>query len=215
MSRPLLDARASVRDAALKLLPADTISPDGRNGEGLAHDEASVWKRVLNLRLVEWMRPRVVLETHPGLGVSTYLYERGCGNVMSWSDSDAPQRIPSCSIVDVDPFGAPWGTLEAIQPLIRAQTVLLVSNGEAQAVHRNLRKAQRYPTRYYGRRLPQWVTKEYLPRLESLTGCDVRFFYAFPTTVRAVLSRRSLPRMLWKGCPRWMWWLRKYAAGDE
>jgi len=114
-------------------------------------------------------------------------------------------------LVDIDPFGAPWRFVDNVRQLIGIRSVIQISNGEAHAVVRNLRRAQQYPTNNFGRGLPRWVTREYLPRLEDLLRMKVQFFYAFPTTVRAVLSGRRLPQRLWSGCPQWMWWLSKYA----
>jgi hypothetical protein len=116
------------------------------------------------------------------------------------------------ALIDIDPFGSPWDTLETLSKMIKAADVVFVSNGEAYAVRRGLRRGQKYPSRYSGRDLPKWVTREYLPRLERVTTLKVQFFYAFPTTVRAVLSRLQLPPSLWAGCPQWMWWLEKYAV---
>jgi hypothetical protein len=207
----MLNNRRALLEAGLAQLPTHLLTVRGRNGESLAHDEASVWKRVLNLRLVTWMRPSLVIETHPGLGISTALYRRGCSKVTSLSEAIEMRAIPSASIFDVDPFGAPWDTVRAIVPFMKGQTILQVSNGEAQAVRRNLRKAQKFPTRFFGVRMPRWVLEEYVPRLEDQTKSTAAFFYAFPTTIRVILSRRPLPQWLWEDCPRWMWWLSKYA----
>jgi hypothetical protein len=116
------------------------------------------------------------------------------------------------ALIDIDPFGAPWDTIETLSGIISLADVVFVSNGEAYAVRRGLRRGQKYPSRYSGRDMPKWVTSEYLPRLERVTRLNIEFFYAFPTTVRVVLSRSRLPSALWVGCPQWMWWLERYAA---
>jgi hypothetical protein len=86
----------------------------------------------------------------------------------------------------------------------------MITNGEALAVRRNLIKAQRFPTKFYGKKMPIWVTNELLPKLKEITQMEVQFFYAFPTSIRVILSNQSLPKSLWNGCPQWMWWLPKY-----
>jgi hypothetical protein len=193
----------------LPMLPSFYLG-GGRNGEALDTDEAAVWKRVITYRLARYLQPRTVIETHPGLGLSTELYKHAWPKTVFFQPSAAPSSSVA-AIVDVDPFGGPWDSLRETAPFIGDSTIVQVSNGEALAVRRNLRRGQRYPTLYYGRNLPAWVVFEYLPRLEALVGRPVRFFYAFPSTVRAVLSNRPLPQSLWAGCPRWMWWLSRYA----
>jgi hypothetical protein len=47
----------------------------GRNGEELATDEASVWKRVINYRVARYLRPNTILETHKGFGISTAIFK--------------------------------------------------------------------------------------------------------------------------------------------
>jgi len=194
----------------MRQLPTLPYPNSSRNGEALDTDEAAIWKRVLNYRLASFLRPRLLLETHPGVGVSTSLYRHASPKTDIFYG--AAMLAPRVDLIDVDPFGSPWDTLQKVKHLISRNCVVQVSNGEAHAVRRNLRRGQKYPTRYFGRRLPQWVVWEYLPRLQSVIGLKVRFFYAFPTTVRAILAEKELPETLWEGCPRWMWWLRKYAV---
>jgi hypothetical protein len=209
-------ARRELMAAALRQLPPLSqalLSLKGRNGDTLDTDEAAAWKRAINFRLASYLHPSHILETHPGLGISTAFYRQAAPNATISALEEGRQPTLAADLVDVDPFGSPWGTLTTLQPVLSDRTVLLVSNGEAHAVRRNLRTGQAYPTQFWGKRLPLWVTLEYLPRLELITGLKVRFFYAFPTTIRAVLSAADLPRHLWEGCPRWMWWLQQYAAG--
>lgn len=188
---------------------------EGRSGEAIGVDEASVWKRVLNLRLARFLQPSRILETHGGLGVSTFFYRRAAPNaeIVSLSDFKMCRTLSGFfDLIDIDPFGFPYDALDAALPLLAVQGVLLVSNGEAFAVGRNWQNVLYAPTTNVGRRLNRWVKDEYLPRLEALTGLTVRFFYAFPTTVRAVLSRRELPDELWRGCKQWKWYLERYEA---
>jgi hypothetical protein len=203
--------RKRLFDDGLRELPAIDLPSADRNGEALDTDEAAVWKRVLNYRLASHLKPRRLIETHPGVGVSTTLYKHASPGTEFIPVSDAiSMRGPSISMIDIDPFGSPWLSLEEVSCLISRETVIQVSNGEAHAVRRNLKRGQKYPTRYFGCRLPQWVIKEYLPHLENTVGLKVQFFYVFPTTVRVILANRPLPQHLWLGCPRWMWWLSKY-----
>jgi hypothetical protein len=194
--------------AELPALPAFTIS--GRNGEELATDEAAVWKRVLSLRLTRWLQPNVIVESHPGLGIGSAIYLHAAPQAAVLDLDEALAGHVRAGILDIDPFGQPWDTLRDSAPLLHDQLVLFVSNGEAHAVRRNVRRGQRFPTTYYGRRMHLWVEREFIPRVEELTGLQRRFFYAFPTTVRAVFSSLHLTGSLWHGCPQWMWWLGKH-----
>jgi hypothetical protein len=153
---------------------------------------------------------RLDLETHPGQFVSTEIYRSARPSAHIFGHLDMITES-SLDLIDIDPFGQPWDTITSVLAFIANDTVVLVSNGEAHAVRRNLKRAQRYPTPYSGRDMPRWVTTEYLPRLTELIGLPCRFFYAFPTTVRSVHSRGLLPDVLFNGCPQWMWWLAKYA----
>jgi hypothetical protein len=195
----------------LAALPLTKLSSQpGRNGEELATDEASVWKRVLNYRVAAFRRPDSILETHPGQFVSTAIYRSARPSAHIFDHLDMITES-SLDLIDIDPFGQPWDTITRVLPFIANDTVVFVSNGEAHAVRRNLKRAQRYPTTYFGRNMPRWITTEYLPRLTEMIGLPCRFFYAFPTTVRSVHSRGLLPNGLFNGCPQWMWWLAKYA----
>lgn len=201
--------------AGLAQLPDIDLSEAGRNGEELATDEAAVWKRVLNYRVCSWLKPDRILETHPGLGISTRLYRHAhpAAEIVAldhWQNSSTLGR--TFTLIDIDPFGQPWDVLDACVPWLchPRQAVVMVSNGEALAVWRNLRRSQRYPTANYGKRLPRWVLDEYLPRLEQVTRMTVSFFYAFPTSIRSILSYKPLPSSLWDGCRQWQWWLKNY-----
>ncbi len=205
--------RMTLLEMGLRELPALNFPSSNRNGEALDTDEAAVWKRVLNYRLTSYLKPNLLLETHPGTGISTILYRHASPKTRFVTLDDALKN-PKCLIdlIDIDPFGAPWRSLEEISCLISRHTVVQISNGEAHSVRRNLKRGQKYPTQYAGRLLPKWVVIEYLPRLQNFLGLDVQFFYAFPTTVRAIFSKRSLPKTLWRNCPQWMWWLEKYTC---
>lgn len=185
----------------------------GPNGESIATDEAAVWKRVLNFRVCRFLQPMRILETHGGSGVSTFFYRRAAPSAEIVSLSDfrlCREQSGFFDLIDVDPFGLPYEALRYALPLLAPNGVLIVSNGEAYAVLRNWRNVLYQPTSNTGRRLNRWVKEEYLPRLEALTNLPVRYFYAFPTTVRVVLSRRVLPPSLWEGCKQWMWYLERY-----
>jgi hypothetical protein len=195
--------------AALPPIPLPTRKT--ANGEDLDWDEASLWKRVLNYRVAQYLGASTFLETHPGIGVTTALFRHACPTARFLSLEGDLCTVRPPMLIDIDPFGQPWEILHQCSRFIERADVLFVSNGEAQAVHRNLKRAQRYPTQYFGRRMPRWVLREYIPRLEAFTGCHCAFFYAFPTTVRVALARCELPTSLFSDCPQWMWWLSRYA----
>jgi len=184
---------------------------NGRNGEELATDEAAVWKRVLNYRIVRFLQPRTILETHKGLGISTHIYRKTCPEALILDDTFPLDCLPTIDYLDIDPFGQPWDTIFKYSALLKNSKAVAISNGEAYAVTRNWTKAQKYPTEFYGKTLPKWVTSEYIPHLERITELKCQFFYAFPTTVRCVFSPIKIPKDVFADCPQWMWWLRKYA----
>ena len=210
--------KARVNDylAGMACLPKiDFNHVSDRNGEALATDEAAVWKRVLNYRVSSaYANLRDVLETHPGVGISTaiYKYVGGDINIVSLEDYRLVSNInQTFDIVDIDPFGFPYDAIEKCQHVFDLErTLLMVSNGEAFSVVRNLKTQHSKKTKNYGKKMGTWVVKEYLPVLEEITGFKVKFFYVFPTTVRAILSNLDIPEKVFSGCPRWMWWLKKY-----
>jgi len=198
--------------AALPLINLPNVS--GRNGEELATDEAAVWKRVLNFRIALYLNPKIIFETHPGLGISTEIYKSTCPksivlNKIKYSEDIYPD------LIDIDPFGQPWDTVSFYIEAIIKSKIVMISNGEAQAVVRNLKKAQRYPTIYYGKQMPKWVLHEYIPRLESIIRIPCKFFYAFPTTIRTIHTMFDLPKWVFENCPQWMWWLSRYMKNDQ
>jgi len=206
--------QAFLRRGLAELPDLPELHQRGRNGEELATDEAAVWKRVLDYRLAVWLKPARILETHGGMGIGTALYRHAApqASIVALTDYRlAVDLTGQFDLIDVDPFGLPYAALAYALPLLAPDGVLLVSNGEALAVWRNLRRQQYAPTENFGRRLPRWVVAEYLPRLAALTHLPVRFFYAFPSNVRAVLCAHELPAHLWHGCQQWMWWLQRYA----
>lgn len=73
----------------------------------------------------------------------------------------------------------------------------------------------RFATRRVGRRAPEWVTAELVPRVEEITTMECQFFYAFPTSVRLILSSQKLPKSIWEGCGKWLWWFSKHGGDHE
>ena len=183
-----------------------TLSRGGKNGEGWDTDEAEIWKRVLSFRVARHIQPQRILETHPGKGVGTYVYKSASPNADIYDNADCGE----VDLIDVDPFGWPWETLDSIQHLLLNNTVLFVTSGEIQAVSRNLTRAQFLKTVHYGKQSPIWVKKQYIPELENRTGLSCQFFFAFPTMVRVVLSRKEIPLDVFSGCPTWMSWFARY-----
>lgn len=191
------------------------FSKRGSNGESLAFDEAGVWKRVLDYRIAKFYQPGFILETHAGLGIGTALYRQACpsAEIISLSDcTQVPQNI-DFDLIDIDPCGQPWLALEHVR--ISDRTILMVTNGEAFAVMRGLKKSLRYPTEYKGKDIHKWVLHEYLPILEQITQLEVRFFYCFPTSIRVILAGFEMPEKLFAGCKQWMWWTEKYATQSD
>lgn len=195
------------------------IHMTGENGETLSmYDEAEVWKRVLNYRLARTVKPKIILETHAGKGVSTDLYRMASPKSNIISSQKYQDVIPiiqdnSLDFVDVDPFGMPYEAIELVKNKLKNNCVLLVSNGEMFAVTRRLNTVH-LKTDYYGKESYKWVEKQYLSKLEELTGLTVQFYYIFPTTVRVILSDMKLPNDLFRGCKQYMWWIEKYVKGD-
>lgn len=211
-NRKLSPERLQVWQRGMNALP-DIKFPSGcmKNGEALDTDEAAVWKRVLNYRVAQFLRPNSILETHPGFRVSTQLYRTAAKNARILTLNE-PIHVPDqVDLVDIDPFGQPWDAIDQVRTRLSKRGVVMVTSGEVQAVVRRLARAQRFKTHLYGRQTPRWVTEEYLPLLENKFTAKTAFFYAFPTSVRVILSRRKLPSRLWAGCPQWMWWFNSAA----
>lgn len=208
-------ARARELDHALSQLPRISLPKRrGKNGEELATDEAAVWKRVLNFRVASFLKPNAIFESHPGFGISTKLYQAAAPTAVLHN----PQTLRHAAhveLADIDPFGQPWDTLLDNREILSKTRVVMVTNGEAYAVVRKWRSAQRFPSAYFGRQMPRWVVEEYLPRLERLVRIPCRFFYVFPTTVRSIHCEVALPETLFFGCPQWMWWLRSPSKAPQ
>jgi hypothetical protein len=190
---------------------------EGRPGEELATDEAAVWKRVLDFRVCKYLKPKRIIETHGGLGIGTAIFRSidpeteiiSCTNFKI----DTVSLTGKFDLVDVDPFGAPWKALECVKNLYDQDSVVMVTNGEAFAVSRGLRKSQMYPSELKGKQLPQWVVHHYIPILEEITKLNMVFFYCFPTSVRVILSgNKEFPLALFKDCPKFMSWTKKYSS---
>lgn len=177
------------------------------NDDSLAKDEAKVWKRVLQYRVAKYLQPRTILETHIGKGVGTQYLLHGA----SQADYFCPKRWQDYKqfegkrfdLIDVDPYGQSYDIVDAYLPMLSDGGVLMVTNGEATSVWRNLPSA-RYKSRYCGNDLPLWALREYVPRLEDQTGLKVWFWYLFPSVIRTFSSNTPLPDDLFANCPRLM-----------
>ena len=64
---------------------------------------------------------------------------------------------------------------------------------------------------YKGKECYKWVEEIYIPYIEEYLNSAVQFYYIFPTSVRLIVSNRELPKELFKGCPKYMSWISKYA----
>jgi hypothetical protein len=194
---------------ALEELPIAIVGQtETKNGEGLFHDEAEIQKRILSYRLAQYLKPAVIIESHPGLGVGSFLYRHATPKaavltIEQFSQMNTRQRG---AFIDIDPFGSPWKTLEIYTKLLRAAAVVQVTNGEIYSVVRNWKRAQRRPTLNYGTRTPKWVVDEYIPAVEQFLGKKCQFFYAFPTSIRLIMSNIRLPSYIWSDCIKWLSW---------
>ena len=215
--RKLSPERMADIEAGLAQLPADFVArwhqAEGA-AEGLRTSDGAVWKRVLNWRVARYLigqRGRAtVVETHPGIGVGSDLYRMAGMSIVSAPRYQELKLTGDYDLIDVDPSGQCWDALDVVIPHLGPKTVLMVTNGEAFMVWRNWTRRQRYPTKHYGKRMGVWARDEFVPKLTELTGLPVRFFFVHPNIVRAVLAHDELPETLWEGCPRYMWWLKRY-----
>ncbi|MEK3645840.1 hypothetical protein [Aeribacillus sp. FSL M8-0235] len=215
------ESRREFLEQGLNELPKEFVENyivvDGKNGETLAaYDEAEVWKRVLNYRLAHFLHPYRIVETHGGLGVSTALYRMACdAEIISCSHFQSDLLdVDKADFIDIDPFGQPYEALKLVLDKIDYDrpTVLLVSNGEMMSVVRRLKNTQYLKTEYYGKTSHRWVEEQYIPFLEEKTKLKTQFYYIFPSTVRVVLSNMDIPKSVFSGCKKYMWWIEKYAV---
>jgi hypothetical protein len=194
---------------AMAELPSRVLrTPEGRNGEGIFHDEAEIQKRIISYRLSRYLQPNQIIESHPGLGLGSRIYREASPTSIHGTINATIPVSPSKQIilVDIDPFGSPWSTLNRHAGLVQTAQVVQITSGEIYAVVRNWKRAQRIPTMNFGKLAPKWVEEEYIPNLERFLGKKCRYFYAFPTSVRVVLSNSRLPSCIWAGCLRWLSW---------
>jgi hypothetical protein len=189
-------------------------SIDGlENGEGLFTDEAEVFKRVLQIRIAEYIKPKSVIETHAGKGIGTYIYKNNghCNNIFS-CHSNFEKELLDCQItgelIDVDPYGFCYNALEKTRMFWQEDSILTVSSGEIMSIVRGL-KNDVLKTKYKGREFIKWIP-DYVMHIESLTKMKCVFYYAFPSTIRLFLTNRLLPKDIFYDIPSLMWWLKKY-----
>ena len=207
--------RRNTINKALTYLPKEFLEKEinGKNGESVTTDEAEVWKRVLNYRLIKYQQPHLILETHKGNGVGTFLALLACSTSEIISCTHFETQIPQdvlFDFIDIDPFGFPYKALNLCKHLLKKNGIMVITSGEILTITRNLGTAIT-PTKYKGKQSWQFVEKDYIPYIENQTKLKCQFFYAYPTSVRIVLSNRSLPKILFDDCPKWMWWLKRYA----
>jgi len=205
---------------ALEALPQiPELYEDGANGEELATDEAAVWKRVIDYRVALTTHPTSILEMYAGLNIGTLLFEHACPDAQITSCTQWENEVitdKQYDLIDIDPFGQPWDAIDRVleKKSFHDHSIIMITNGEAMSVARGL-KNTRHETKYKGRDLNFWVVRDYLPLLEERFKMPVRFFYVYPSSVRAVLSKRSIPSYVFEGCPMFMWWLSKYVPEFE
>jgi hypothetical protein len=201
---------------ALTELPIGQLSIGRqKNGEGIFHDEAEIQKRVISYRIAKQLQPETILESHSGIGVGSALYMRAAPKAKIKSLAETADTEFNGSLVDIDPFGQPWDVLLCYKNALRRASVIQVTSGEIYSVVRNWKRTFRFATRRVGRRAPEWVTAELVPRVEEITAMKCQFFYAFPTSARLILSSQRLPKSMWKGCGKWLWWFSKHGGDHE
>ena len=194
------------------------LQKSGESGEELAVDEACVWKRVLDYRLIKKFKPKNILETHAGLGVATDLYKLASPKSSIVSCKHFQTDIPKNMIfdyIDIDPFGQPYEALE--HTLIKhsdVNTIWQITNGEIMQVSRNL-KGVKLKSEYTGKDCYKWAEEVYIPWMEEYLDLKCQYYYIFPTSVRAVFSNKKISRELFKGCPVYMGWITKYKDNNR
>ena len=127
--RAMTVARSQELARALSLLPAlNWPNHAGRNGEELATDEASVWKRVLNFRIASHLCAQRVFESHPGLGISSSLYRFANQAVQIYGPQLCQEDSCDIDLIDFDPFGQPWDCIEKYRKVAIKRGGLLLSD---------------------------------------------------------------------------------------
>lgn len=198
----------------LNLLPEDIVnySIDSRL-EQLAVDEAAIWKRIINYRLVTSYHFQSILETHGGEGLSTYIYKQysKANRIVSCSDYEkdiANLDFGIFDLIDIDPFGQPWDAIELIKKLYDINnSIVMVTNGEAMLVSRKLLNSLRYRTEYWGKDVTKWCIEEYIPLVENILGMKCQFYYIYPSSARLILANKEIEKFIFEGCPQYMWWV--------
>lgn len=118
-------------------------------------------------------------------------------------------------LVDCDPFGACYELLPLVAQVVR-RGVICITSGEIFQVYRGLNRRFGRPLAdgFRGRRVSGWVTQVLIPELISICGdAKLVHFYAYPTSVRVILSVGGFPIDCEKfnRRPHWLGWL----AGAE
>jgi hypothetical protein len=204
-------AELALRELPLKGMPIWR----SKNGEGIFHDEAEIQKRIISFRIAKKIKPKTILESHPGIGVGSALYMRAAPRADLKRLSDSVEDDCNGALIDIDPFGRPWDILLHHRDSLRRASAVQVTSGEIYSVVRNWKRTFQFATRRVGAKAPQWVTTEFIPRVEDITLMKCQFFYAFPTSVRLILSPGRLPESIWNGCERWLWWFSKQGENHE
>jgi hypothetical protein len=117
----------------------------------------------------------------------------------------------SYDFVDLDPFGNCFDLLPLVSQLV-PKGVICVTSGEIYQVYRGLNRRNRRttPAKYRGRGVRRWLIEEYLPEiLNLLPGSELVHFYAYPTSVRAILrtGRYRIYSEWFKARPNFLSWL--------
>lgn len=193
------------------------VTKEGEPGEELLVDEASVWKRILDYRIIKYLKPQNILETHAGLGVASELYSIASPDSNIVSCKHFETDIPKDTVfdyIDIDPYGQPYTAIDYSLPQSNNDTVWSITNGEILQVSRNLRGVK-LKSQYKGKDSYKWVEEIYIPYMEKTLNSTCRFYYIFPTSVRAIFSNGELPKELFNKCPVYMSYISKYAMNKK
>jgi hypothetical protein len=219
MRKGLNIQRVRIIREALSQLPREYVESEfeGKNGEILASDEAEAWKRVINYKLVKYKKPSTILETHTGAGYGKKLMLMAHPEAKITSLTHFQTQIPKGQMfdfIDIDPFGFPYEALFLVNHMLKENGVLAITSGEVCSITRKLGNSF-LKTQYTGAQAWKFVEHDYIPYLEDYTKLKCQFFYAYPTSVRVILSNEKLPDFIFEGCPKWMWWFEKQKSLSE
>lgn len=120
-------------------------------------------------------------------------------------------------LVDCDPFGTCYDLLPMVSQLVSCGVVCITS-GEIFQVYRGLNRRLGRPDAnlYRGHAASKWVIEGLIPELLAMfPSSQLLHFYAYPTSVRVILSIGGfkIDPHAFKRRPRFLGWLRPPSSG--